>query len=225
MQPPYSNQPPQGQPPMEGQPPYQQYPQQPPPGYYFQPPQGPYTPPKKSHKGLWIVLTVVLVVVLATCGIIGMAASAGGSHVVATSTATQPATTDTSNASTYKVGQTVNVDSTWNVTINKVSTNAGDGQFNVPKSGNTFLLVDVTEKNISSDQQNASGLVQYTLRGEDGTAYTQTPTLGTDPGGAVSAGQTIKGQLAYEVPKKVKQFTLAFQSALGSNQVTWNIAD
>ncbi len=117
----------------------------------------------------------------------------------------------------------VNVDNTWDVTINKVSTSAGDGSLNVPKSGNIFLLIDVTEKNISSDQQNASGLVQYTLRGTDGTKYDQAITMGTDPGGAVSAGQTIKGKLAYEVPKGVKQFTLAFQSDLGSTQVMWDI--
>src|SRR5450755_3150446 len=64
QQPPDNGQPYPSQPPFQQQPmpPFQQYPQQPPPGYQFQPPQGPYyQSPKKSHKGLWIALAVLLV--------------------------------------------------------------------------------------------------------------------------------------------------------------------
>ncbi len=204
-------------------------PQQPPQGYMPQQPMY-QQPPRKRRTGLWIALVIGVVVVIALCGIIGAAAMSGASKNTTSttntnnfSTGSSSSTSSNSTAANHKPSELVNVDDTWDVTVNKVSTSAGDGQMNVPKAGNIFLLIDVTERNISSDQQNASGLVQYTLRGTDGTKYDQRITLGTDPGGAVSVGQTIKGKLAYEIPKSVKQFTLAFQSDLGSTQVLWDI--
>jgi len=214
--------------PMQGQS-YPQYPQQPPPGYQFQPPQGPYVPPpKKSHKGLWITLAVVLIVVVALCSIIGIATSSATKTTTTTGTQATPDTSSTSSSSSsstanHKIGDVVNVDNTWQVTVTSAKTDPGDGQFNIPKSGNVYVLIGVTEKNISDTQQNASGLAQYTLRGTDGTSYDAAIGYGKDPGGKVSAGQPLKGVLAYEVPKGVKQFTLNFQSDLASDQTTWDI--
>jgi hypothetical protein len=46
----------------------------------------------------------------------------------------------------FKVGDQVKVGDTFVVTVNSVKTSKGD-QFTKPKTGNTFLVVDVTIKN------------------------------------------------------------------------------
>src|SRR4051812_37535789 len=52
----------------------------------------------------------------------------------------------------HKVGEVVNIDQIFEITVNKVTTSPGT-QFFRPYKGNYFLLVNVSIKNISSENQ------------------------------------------------------------------------
>ncbi|HEY4386894.1 MAG TPA: DUF4352 domain-containing protein, partial [Ktedonobacteraceae bacterium] len=68
----------------------------------------------------------------------------------------------------HKIGEAVSVDNKWQVTLNQVHFQQPD-EINQPqKAGNVYLMIDVTMKNISNEQQTASSLIQFDLRTEDG---------------------------------------------------------
>jgi flagellar basal body-associated protein FliL len=210
---------------------YQQpsYPQQPP---YQYPPQVP-PPKKKSHKGLFIVLGVILAVALIGC--IGVAAmvNAGGQaaqqtlNQTSTQVAQLPTTQPTSKSSTQaqtKVGVPFVVNDTWTVTVNKVTTNQGDNLLNTPKAGNIYLVVNVTLKNTSSQNQDASSLGMFSLKDSTGQTYNQNIAFGQSPDGHVAAGSLVRGDIAYEVPKSMHNFILQFVPSFGSSELTeWNL--
>jgi hypothetical protein len=65
------------------------------------------------------------------------------------------------------VGDQVKVGDSFVVTVNSVKTSKGD-LFTKPKSGNTFLLVDVTVKNTSKQAQNVSSPLSFNLKDSEG---------------------------------------------------------
>ncbi len=202
LQQPYpGNQPYPQQPPQQnyGQPQWQQ--QQP---YSLQQPiyqQQPMQPPprKKSKTWLWIVLGVIAVLVL---GCICASALA------------------------FNAAKNVKVGDTWDVSVNSMKTSKGD-QFSVPKSGNTYLIIDLTMKNISTQEQKVSSLISFNLLDSTGQKYTETLTTMSDihpPDGKVEAGAPLRGQLVYEVPISMKDYTLSFQADItSSGQTIWDI--
>ncbi len=243
-----SNQPPNNEPwqPQEGynQPPWQQppntnYPSQPPPNQPYQPypqqPMPPYQQPpkKKSRLWLWIVLGIVGVLVL---GCIGVSALVFYSATRTTTTTistidTAVATTASGNtpapsAQHFTVGQVVKIDDTWDITVNSVKMSKGD-QFSVPKSGNTYLIIDLSMKNISAREQTVSSLISFNLQDTTGSKYTESFTTLSDvhpPDGKVEAGAPLRGQLVYEVPISMKTYTLSFQADFTSpGQTIWDI--
>jgi DNA-binding Xre family transcriptional regulator len=124
-----------------------------------------------------------------------------------------------SSSQHFAVGQVVKVGDVWDVTVNSVKTSKGD-QFSVPKSGNTYLIIDLTMKNISAQEQNVSSLVSFNLQDLAGLKYTETITTMSDihpPDGKVEAGSPLRGQLVYEVPTSMKNYTLSFQEEKGYN--------
>lgn len=210
----------------------------PPPGNYplSQPPQ----PPKKKHTGRNVLIAVIaLVVALVACGgIIAAVTSASkpnagtASSPTASPSSSQQATSQATSApaqtgsQTFKVGQVVTVSNTWQITVLSAKTSPG-GQFStLQKPSDVYLLVTVTMKNISSQEQDASSLIQWGLK--DGTGQTYDETIDADapatPDGKVEAGSLLKGTIAYEVPKSMKSFTLSFQSDITSTgEVVWAI--
>ncbi len=91
----------------------------------------------------------VLALVIMACG--GTSANAGTS-------VGSNGTSNTSSSNTskhFKVGDQVKVGDTFIVTVNSFKTNPGD-EFYKPKSGNIFVVVDITIKNVSSDEQDIS---------------------------------------------------------------------
>ncbi|WP_376796175.1 DUF4352 domain-containing protein [Thermogemmatispora sp.] len=125
----------------------------------------------------------------------------------------------------FKVGQTVKVGDTWQVTVLGVKTSDGD-EFSQPKAGDTFLLIDVALKNLSSSEQTVFSIVNFTLRDSSGqqmdlAIVSSAPKA---PDGKVEAGGQIRGTLAYEVPRSEHHYTLAFVSdLLESGQTIWDI--
>ena len=125
----------------------------------------------------------------------------------------------------FKVSDTVKVGSTWQININSVKTSQGQ-DFSTPKSGNVFLLVDVTLKNLSGQEQNVSSLLMFGLKDETGMQYTESITgFTTSPNGKVEAGGLLRGTVAYEVPATAHKFTFSFQAdIILSGQAIWDIS-
>lgn len=126
----------------------------------------------------------------------------------------------------YKVGQTVTVGNTWQVTVLTAQTSAGS-QFNTPqKAGDVFLVFTISVKNISSQSQTMSSALLWTVQDSTGQKYDETidADAGSTLDGTVRVGSLLKGAIAYEVPKSIKSFTLSFQPDITSTDVTtWNI--
>jgi len=151
--------------------------------------------------------------------------TAGGSTGTAVTATSAPAgTTPTAAAKTWKVGDTVKLGD-WTIIANKASTSTG-GEFAKPKSGNIYLVVNVTVTNGGSAAQAISSIGSFKLADSTGQTYTETIVDGlkNPPDGNVAAGGKLSGDLAYEVPKTEKSFTLAFQPDITStDQVTITI--
>lgn len=133
--------------------------------------------------------------------------------------------TSTSAPKHFKVGDQVKVGSTYVVTVNSVKTSAGD-DISKPKAGNTFLVVDVTLKNVSSAEQNVSSLLSFDLKDGTGQKYTETIVTGaTPPDGKIEPGDQLRGQLPYEVPASQHAFAFSFQADItSSGQTIWDLS-
>jgi flagellar basal body-associated protein FliL len=216
-----------GQPQWQQQQPY--LPQQP----MYQPQFMQQPPVKKSKTWLWIVLGVVAVVVLGCIGVSALAFYAAKNAVNSNVSTIDTAVATTASGNTpapssqhFAVGQVVKVDDTWNVTVNSVKTSQGD-QISVPKSGNTYIIIDLSMKNISAQEQDVSSLISFNLLDSTGQKYTEAITTMSDihpPDGKVEAGAPLRGQLVYEVPLSMKNYTLSFQADItSSGQTIWDI--
>lgn len=164
-----------------------------------------------------LTLLGVLALVIMACG--GSSANAG------TSVGTSGNNSSNSNSSKhFKVGDQVKVGDTFIVTVNSFKTNPGDDIFK-PKSGNQFVVVDVTLKNVGSKEQDISSLLQFTLKDATGQKYTETIISNvTPPDGKLAAGDLLKGQIAYEVAASQHDFTFAFEAdIISGGQTVWDL--
>lgn len=148
----------------------------------------------------------------------------GGGDANSGSTTTGGNNAGSSQQQHFKVGDQVKVGDTFVVTVNSVKTSKGD-QFTKPKSGNTFLVVDVTIKNASKDEQNVSSLLSFEIKDSAGQKYTETILSGlTPPDGKIEAGGLLKGQMPYEVPSSQHDFVFSFQADItSSGQTIWDL--
>jgi hypothetical protein len=202
--------------------------------YPSQQPMMPQQPPKKKRNPLLIgcgaalalVLIVIVIVVIASAS----AAKNNNGTIVNTGSTSTTGNTQATSApaapSTFKVGQVVSVGNTWQITVLSAKTDAG-GQYNSPQTaGDVFLIVTVSVKNISSQSQTMSSIVQWNLQDTTGQKY----NIGIDTNagagldGPVAVGSLLKGTLTYEAPKTIHNFVLSFQNDItSSDQSIWNI--
>lgn len=134
--------------------------------------------------------------------------------------------TDTKPAQHFKVGETVKVGDTWQAIVNGAKTDDG-GQYSALKSGDTYLVVDVSLTNLSNKEQNVSSILNFTLQDSTGQKYNETidANAGASLDGKVSAGSPLRGSLAFEVPASIHQFVLNFApDFVGSGQTTWDLS-
>jgi hypothetical protein len=155
--------------------------------------------------------------------------STSGSTPAAGDTPTSSGVTPTSQTTTNnaKVGQTVQAGPNYSVTVNSVKTNTGDSVFS-PKAGNIYIVIDVTVKNTSSSSQNVSSFINFELQDSTGQKYDQTFTdIGTPPDQTgLQPGKLIRGQLVYEVPTSIHQFTFSYVDLLGNGVLaSWDLTD
>jgi hypothetical protein len=117
----------------------------------------------------------------------------------------------------------VQVGDTWIVIVTDVTLSSGDS-VSTPQTGNAYLIVDVTQQNVSSQVVAINGTVDWVVSSSTGHQYTLTQTdYGAPPNGDVQAGDSQEGQLAYEVPLGEHTFALAFAPGGGSVQAIWDL--
>jgi hypothetical protein len=89
-------------------------------------------------------------------------------------------------------------------------------------------VVRVSLKNVSFQEQDLSSLLQFPLKDSTCQKYDETVTsfASQPPGGKVTAGDSSKGDIVYEVPKNQSTFTLAFEADItSSGQTVWDPND
>jgi hypothetical protein len=116
----------------------------------------------------------------------------------------------------FKVGDTATIGNTWIITVSNAQVKPDDGLISA-KAGHAFLAIDVSLKNISTQTNNLASDLQFVLQDLHGVSYDETYIAATPPpavaqNGNVPAGATVQGQLNYEIPISVSQFTLSFKA-------------
>ena len=127
-------------------------------------------------------------------------------------------------ASSNKLGEAVQA-GTLSVTVNDTKVINGD-QSNEPPDGYQFLLVDLTIENKGADSAQISSMAQLWVKDMTGQRYrADFPAMraanGTAPDGELSAGEKLKGQVAYAVPKDAEGLIFVFDDSMsGGNRIS-----
>lgn len=116
----------------------------------------------------------------------------------------------------FQVGDQVKIGSMWIITVNDAQVKPTTGLLPA-KAGNTFLALDVTLKNISPQTNTLATSLQFVLQDSHNVSYEEEFIVATPPpaaaqNGNVPAGVTVHGQLNYQVPVSISQFTLSFKA-------------
>lgn len=203
--------------------------------------QAPVEPPKKKKgkKGLIVLGVIIGAVVL--CSAIASTHTGNsntGTTVTSSKSQSQSASQSSSNTGSqsqsqssttitpHAIGETVSVGDTWQITLSNARTDSG-GAYSFLKSGDVYLVVDMSFKNISNREQELFGSADWTLRDTAGQSYTGSidGNVPSEPSGKVEPGSNAKGTVSWEVPKDTKQFTLGFtNNVFESGQTIWNIS-
>jgi hypothetical protein len=209
-----------------------QFPQQMPSPQWQQPPYypPPYQPPEKPRSAFKLGLGIGCGIMAAfAIGIVVLAflISAGRqSSTTQQQFATQPTSQPTiaPTQTIFKAGDTAS-NTRWSVTVNSVK-EVTSGPYTQPGAGNIFLVVDVTTQNLSSSPQLVSSGASFTLKDTTGQVYNEKVTgIGVPPDNpALQPNDKLRGQISYEVPKSLRDFTFQFQgSLLDASVATWAV--
>jgi hypothetical protein len=178
--------------------------------------------------GCFGVLAAVIVLIIIVVVIIGVAAGGGGekkAKVVATAPgqAGQAQASPPTGPVSQPIGSTQKVGDA-EVTVHGVRESAGEQYFK-PKTGMKWVIVDVSAKNVGDNAYNLSSLLQAKLRDVDARNYTITvgPQTVGDFDGTIAAGDTLRGEVAFEVPVDAKGLTFVFGQSFGSEQAFWAV--
>lgn len=222
-------------------------------GYPGGPGYVPPTPPRKSNTRMIVIIAAVLIGILVIGGagvVLGRQAGPKTTTTPTPATGTTPSTsgstpasgntpttgdtpvsgttpTSVTSTSDAKVGQVVQAGPNYAVTVNSVKTSTGD-DFSQPKTGNIYIVIDVTVKNTSSSLQDVSSFINFELQDTTGQKYdTAFTDIGTPPDQTgLQPGKLIRGQLVYEVPSSLHQFTFSYLDFLANGTLaTWDLTD
>lgn len=185
----------------------------------------------------FVLFACIAVLALVACG---GEANTGATVVVSTPAATSatagttpiPTEAPTSETPTvtlprhFTIGQTINVGNTWLVSVLSAKTSTGSAYNRPLHTGNMFLIITISMKNLSDQEQIVSSLGMFNVSDQDGQKYQigLYADAGTVLDGKVEAGSPIKGVLVYEIPKSVHVLALAFvPNMFESGQTIWDI--
>jgi hypothetical protein len=190
--------------------------------------QPPYQPPEKPRNAFKLGLGIGCGIMSAfAIGIVILAilASAGRQNsTVQQQFATQPASQPTSvpTQTIFNIGDTA-TNTLWSVILISVK-EVTSSPYAQPGAGDIFLVVDVTTQNLSSSPQIVSSAASFTLKDTTGQVYEEKITgIGVPPDNtSLQPNDKLRGQISYEVPKSLHDFTFQFQgSLLDGNAATW----
>ena len=190
---------------------------------YYPPP---YQPPQKPQNAFKLGLGIGCGIMAAfTIGIVVLAflISAGRQSSTAQQQfATQPASQPTiaPTQTIFKVGET-DSNTVWSMRLNSVNTSTGDQAY-PPDAGTIYLVADVTIGNLLSYSQDVSSRLSFQVQDSAGQTYDEAYTdIGADPNGSIQPGSVLHGQIVFEVPKTMHDFTLQFQENGDGSTGTW----
>jgi len=100
-------------------------------------------------------------------------------------------------------------------TVNGVRESAGD-EISKPKQGQKFLMIDATVENQGEKREAISSITLFTLSDSNNKKYERVIT--TDAKGSLDSnldpGKSLKGEIAFEVPKDAKNLQLIVRGDL-----------
>lgn len=124
---------------------------------------------------------------------------------------------------TYNIGDVIAIGST-TITVNEITYPAGD-QFNKPKAGYKFLVVDLTIENKSDKAVNISTMLQMALKDTTGQKYdvdfmANLASGGSSPDGEISPGEKLRGQVGFQIPENATGLVFVFDAEIwGTSKV------
>jgi len=123
----------------------------------------------------------------------------------------------------HHLGQTVTVPG-WQITIASTKTATTIGLMAPAQHSDRFLILQVTLRNTGQAAATASDTSFYCLDA-NGTKYAmvQLPAGTPSIDGPLAAGHAASGQITYEVPASVQQFTIQYRSDAGTVLATWQL--
>ncbi|HEX8217625.1 MAG TPA: DUF4352 domain-containing protein [Chloroflexia bacterium] len=94
-----------------------------------------------------------------------------------------------------------------------------------PDAGKEYLIVNLTAENTTNDDKVVSSLLNFSVRDAGGDTFSQSFTAGVETSfdGDVPAGESITGEIAYEIPKGEGDLVLDFDPILGGNKLSWSL--
>ena len=122
-----------------------------------------------------------------------------------------------SSANTFKIGDQVQAGK-WIVTVHGVKNPyTSSNQFISPSAGNVYVVVDVEVKNTDSKTQTLSSLLSFSLKDSANKTYDESLPVDTAgakiPEGDIAAGESLRGNVAFEVPSGAKGLSFVFKSS------------
>lgn len=100
----------------------------------------------------------------------------------------------------YQIGQTAQVKG-MKITVNSIR-EIGATALESPEEGKTFIAVDCTLENTTNEDHSSSSMMWYSMKSQDGRKCDQvlTAELNGSLDTEILSGETVAGEIAYEVP-------------------------
>lgn len=110
------------------------------------------------------------------------------------------------------VGDTVAIGS-FNITVHDV-TFTQEGGISQADAGYEFVVIDASFENIGSESEFLSTILQTAIKDQDGFVYEVDifGTTGASPDSEIAVGETVRGQVAYQVPVDAEMLFFVFDS-------------
>ncbi|WP_158702702.1 DUF4352 domain-containing protein [Paenibacillus faecalis] len=110
------------------------------------------------------------------------------------------------------------------VTVHSVRESKGDDYLK-PQPGNTIKVLDVSVENTSDEEQVISSALSFKLSDDSQEMYMPVVTsdIKQSLDGNLAPGETLRGELPYEVSQNSKDLKLTFMIPLKDGEAVWSI--
>jgi hypothetical protein len=109
------------------------------------------------------------------------------------------------------------------ITLNGIKRDSGG--FLKPKAGNEYLIVDLTFENTTSEKTTVSSLLSYSIKDSTGQEYSITfgPDIKKSADGDIAAGDKLRGESAFEVPKSATGLVFIYKPFMSGDEVRFKL--